>query len=121
MNILKKLTVASVLALGLLVLPAVPASAQSVLDQACETSDSAICNNTTQSAGDVVGTVINTLLFIVGALSVIMIIFGGIRYTISGGDAGKVTAAKNTITYAIVGLVVSFLAFAVVNWVLNLF
>ena len=64
-------------------------------------------------------TIVNVLLFLIGAISVIMLIFGGIRYTISGGDAGNVTAAKNTIMYAIIGLVVAFLAFAIVNWVLG--
>jgi len=63
-------------------------------------------------------TVVNVLLFIIGAISVIMLIIGGIRYTISAGDSGNVTAAKNTIMYAIIGLVIAFLAFAVVNWVL---
>jgi len=61
----------------------------------------------------------NTLLFIVGALSVVMIIIGGLRYVISGGNSASVTAAKNTILYAIVGLVISFLAFAAINFVLN--
>lgn len=64
-------------------------------------------------------TVVNVLLFVIGAISVIMLIFGGIRYTISGGDSGAVTSAKNTILYAIVGLIIAFLAFAIVNWVLG--
>ena len=68
--------------------------------------------------GGVITTITNTLLFIVGALAVIMIIFGGIRYTTSAGNASSVTAAKNTILYAIVGLIIAFLAFAAVNWVL---
>ena len=63
-------------------------------------------------------TVVNVLLFVIGAISVIMLIIGGIRYTISAGDSGNVTAAKNTIMYAIIGLIIAFLAFAVVNWVL---
>jgi hypothetical protein len=42
-------------------------------------------------------TITNVLLFIIGAFSVIMLIIGGIRYTVSGGDASAVTAAKNTI------------------------
>lgn len=121
MKTIKTLLVAAFFALATTLIPAGLVSAQGVLDEACSTSDSAICNNTEQTAGDVIGVVINTLLFIVGALSVIMIIYGGIRYTTSAGDAAKVTSAKNTITYAIVGLVVSFLAFAVVNWVLQLF
>lgn len=63
-------------------------------------------------------TIVNVLLFIIGAISVIMLIYGGIRYTTSGGNSANVTAAKNTIMYAIIGLIVAFLAFAIVNWVL---
>lgn len=61
--------------------------------------------------------VTNILLFLVGAISVIMLIIGGIRYVISGGDQAQVTGAKNTILYAIVGIVVAFLAYAAVNFV----
>lgn len=63
-------------------------------------------------------TVVNVLLFIIGAICVIMLIWGGIRYTTSAGNSANVTAAKNTIMYAIIGLVIAFLAFAIVNWVL---
>ncbi|MNI84677.1 hypothetical protein D3C73_1416030 [compost metagenome] len=48
-----------------------------------------------------------------------MLIIGGIRYTISGGDSSAVTSAKNTIMYAIVGIIVAVLAFAIVNFVLT--
>lgn len=64
-------------------------------------------------------TVSNTLLFVIGALSVLMIVIGGLRYVISGGNSNAVTSAKNTILYAIVGLVIAFLAYAVINFVLN--
>jgi hypothetical protein len=70
-------------------------------------------------SNSIFSTVVNVLLFIIGAISVIMLIIGGIRYTISAGDSGNVTAAKNTIMYAIIGLIVAFLAFAIVNWVLG--
>jgi hypothetical protein len=63
--------------------------------------------------------IVNALLFIIGAVSVIMIIYGGIRYTISGGEAKNVTAAKDTIIYSIVGLVVAILAYAIVNFVIT--
>lgn len=62
---------------------------------------------------------VNIFLFAVGALSVIMLIWGGIRYTTSAGDSNKVTAAKNTVLYAIVGLVVAILAYAIVNMVIS--
>jgi len=69
--------------------------------------------------GSIFTTVVNVLLFVIGAISVIMLIYGGIRYTTSAGDSGAVTSAKNTIMYAIIGLIIAFLAFAVVNWVLG--
>lgn len=66
-------------------------------------------------------TITNVLLFVLGAISVIMIIIGGLRYVVSGGNATSVTAAKNTILYAIVGVVVALLAYAVINFVLQSF
>lgn len=62
-------------------------------------------------------TITNTILYIVGIIAVIMLIIGGIRYVLSGGDSKKVTDAKNTVLYAIIGLVICFLAFAIVNFV----
>ncbi len=61
----------------------------------------------------------NTVLYVVGIISVVMLIYGGLRYVISGGDSKKVTDAKNTILYAIIGLIISILAFAIVNFVIN--
>lgn len=63
--------------------------------------------------------VTNAILFVVGILSVIMLIYGGLRYVISGGDAKKVTDAKNTIMYAIIGLVIAILSYAIVNFVIG--
>lgn len=69
--------------------------------------------------GGVFTTIVNIFLFVIGAVSVIMLIIGGIRYTISMGDQNAVTSAKNTILYAVIGLAVAFLAYAIVNWVLG--
>lgn len=69
--------------------------------------------------GGTISSITNILLFIAGTLSVIMIIIGGLRYVLSGGNSATVTAAKNTIMYAIVGLIVAFLAFAAVNFILG--
>ncbi len=63
--------------------------------------------------------VTNTILYFVGIIAVIMLIWGGIRYVVSGGDAKKVTDAKNTILYAIIGLIISFLAYAIVQFVID--
>lgn len=107
-----------------LFVPALPVSAQN-----CDPSQGASAGincaqgdnvpDTLFGQGSIFTTVVNVLLFIIGALSVIMLIWGGIRYTTSGGNSSSVTAAKNTIMYAIIGLVVAFLAFAIVNWVLG--
>lgn len=71
--------------------------------------------------GGIFRTITNVLLFLIGAVAVIMLIIGGIRYTISGGDSTAVTSAKNTILYAVVGIVVALLAYAIVNFVLDSF
>lgn len=66
-------------------------------------------------------TITNVLLFLIGAISVIMLIIGGIRYTTSNGDSSAVQGAKNTILYSVVGIIVAILAFAVVNFVVTAF
>jgi len=66
-------------------------------------------------------TISNVLLFVVGAIAVIMIVIGGLRYVISGGNASQVQAAKNTILYALIGVIIAILAYAAVNFVVNSF
>ena len=75
----------------------------------------------TELIGDngVFSRITNPVLLIVGLISVIMLVYGGLRYILSGGDSKKVTDAKNTILYAIIGLIISMLAYAIVHFVLN--
>lgn len=73
------------------------------------------------SLGDSIKLVINILLFIIGAVSVIMIIIGGIRYVLSNGESAQITGAKNAVLYAVIGLVVALLAYAIVNFVVAQF
>ena len=61
----------------------------------------------------------NIALYVIGFISVVRLSWGALRYIISGGDSKKITDAKNTILYALIGLVVAFLAYAIVNFVLN--
>ncbi|MBB1535934.1 hypothetical protein HG462_000975 [Candidatus Saccharibacteria bacterium] len=63
-------------------------------------------------------TIINVVIGVIGFVAVAFIIFGGVQYTTSAGDPGKVKKAKDTILYGIIGLVVSMLAYAIVNFVL---
>jgi hypothetical protein len=64
---------------------------------------------------------INIFSVIVGVIAVVMIIIGGVKYITSGGDANNVTGAKNTILYAIIGLVVVALSQVIVQFVLGSF
>ncbi|OVE79232.1 hypothetical protein BVY00_00965 [bacterium G20] len=63
--------------------------------------------------------VINLISVAVGVVAVIMVIVGGFRYITSGGNQEGVKTAKNTIIYAIIGLVIVALAQIIVNFVLN--
>lgn len=67
----------------------------------------------------VITDIVNIFSVIVGIVSVIMIIYGGFRYVTSGGDSGNVSSAKNTIIYAVIGLVVVALAQFIVQFVLD--
>lgn len=63
--------------------------------------------------------IINVFSIVVGIVAVIMILIGGFRFLTSGGDSGKVTSARNTILYAIVGLIVVAFAQLIVKFVLS--
>ena len=73
----------------------------------------------TSRVDEIIRLVINVFSLIVGVISVIMIIIGGLKYITSGGDSGNVSGAKNTILYAIIGLVIVALAQVIVRFVLD--
>lgn len=66
-------------------------------------------------------TVIGVLFFAVGTIAVIMIIVGGLKYVTANGDSAKITSAKNTILYSVVGLIVALSSYAIVRYVINQF
>ena len=76
-------------------------------------------SNLVNGDSSIIKRAINIMLFAVGVLSVVMLIFGGFRYVISGGKKESVTNAKNTILYAIVGLLVAVFAYAIINFILG--
>ncbi len=71
--------------------------------------------------GQLVAAVTNALLMIAGAVAVIMIIVGGIQFALSAGDDGKTKTARSIIANAVIGLVITILAFAIVNFIINTF
>lgn len=77
--------------------------------------------SSTSSLPAVLKKIVNVLLFIIGAVSVIMIVIGGLKYVTSNGDSSQVTSAKNTIMYAVIGVIVALLAYAIVNFVVAQF
>jgi uncharacterized membrane protein len=86
-------------------------------DADCDTTDEGEAANT--KITNIITTVINLFSLVVGVVAVIMIIIGGLKYITSGGDSGNITGAKNTILYAVIGLVVVALAQFIVKFVLG--
>lgn len=87
----------------------------------CETDPNACSANSDPGSrvNEIIRLVINIFSLIVGVIAVIMIIIGGLKYILSGGDSGNVTGAKNTILFAIVGLIIVALAQIIVRFVLT--
>lgn len=106
-----------VLGVGMILVPTNSYAVNVIADQCAADPTAAICKDQNASPAKLIATIVNVLLFIVGAIAVIMIIIGGITYAVSAGDSGQITKAKNTILYAVIGLIVAFLAFAIVNFV----
>lgn len=73
---------------------------------------------TTEELPNVIQTILNSVIGVTGVVAVIFIIVGGFNYMTSNGDANKVTKAKSTILYALIGLAICAFAFAIVNFVI---
>lgn len=121
---------ASMALLTPLAVPVTVHAAPTVNDGLCQgaslqinADNNATCDNgstdATDSVNRIITTVINIFSIVVGVVAVIMIIVGGLKYITSGGDSGNVTGAKNTILYAVIGLVVVALAQIIVKFVLG--
>jgi hypothetical protein len=100
-----------------------PKSAQQTVCQALDQTD-----NCTQAANspqsglkidDIIAAIVNIFTFVIGVVAVIMVMVAGYRYVTSGGDSSKVSGAKSTITYALIGIAVAALAQGIVRFVLK--
>lgn len=67
----------------------------------------------------ILNVVVNILSILVGTIAIIMIVISGFKYVVSGGDSGKISSAKSTLIYALVGVVIVALAQAMVHFVIN--
>lgn len=112
-----------IVAMGAFVLVPVSTVGAAALDSVCANNPgvSAVCDKKEDSSDGFIKNIVNTLLFVSGLVSVLAIIIGGIMFVISGGNSANVAKAKNTILYAVIGLIVAILAFAIVNWVADRF
>ncbi len=131
---LKSLLV-SVSALSLIALPAVVLAPAAYADVSPTDINNSLCSGTniningsntdcqtgatTDNLNSLLSKVITIFSAVVGVIAVLMIIVGGLRYITSGGDSSKVSAAKTTIIYALVGLVIVALSQLIVHFVLN--
>lgn len=79
------------------------------------------CENGSRTVMGTIQQLTDVLLFLIGAIAIVMIIIGGIRYVLSAGDQTALTSAKNTILYAVIGLVVAFMAYAIVHFIYTAF
>ncbi len=75
--------------------------------------------NTTTVGNSQVARIVNLVLMIAGIVSVITVIVGGILYSISVGDSAKTAKAKDTIIYAVIGLIIVASAFAITNFIIG--
>lgn len=124
MKTIRHLVLSLALVLGLTAAVAVPAVAHA--DDSKNTVCSAInggggCdpdNSGGTSVNKVIGAVVNILSLAVGVVAVVMVVIAGFKYMTSGGDSSSIASAKNTLIYAIVGLVIASLAYVIVHFVL---
>jgi hypothetical protein len=129
LNKIAKLS-ALILVAGILTPATTMAATANIQDSLCTGSDLKItatpggsaCPSSTGQAGrtvnDLIASVVNILSGLVGALAVIMLIYAGFRYVTSGGSDDAVKKAKNTIIYALIGLVIVALSQLIVHFVL---
>ena len=118
---LLSIIIASVLGLGLFSL----APNTYATDDVCSSNapqsvkDAAGCEGTKNALPNLIIGILNGIIAISGLVAVVFVLIGGINYMTSAGDAGKLEKAKKTILYACIGLVITVLAFAIVNFTIR--
>lgn len=122
MNKIKMAVIALVAMVGMSGIVAVPSLAACTDPTSCMKDGLNAAGGSTaknKSVGSLIKSIVNALLYVLGAIAVLMIVIGGIKYTTSQGDTNAVSSAKNTIMYAVIGLIVAILAYAIVNFVIT--
>lgn len=113
-----------------IVLLPVGAGAQDIItDEACKVPSSVLCqesrkdqdldNNSIFGPSGIITNAIKLLSYAIGIAAVVMMIVGGFKYVISTGDSSAINSAKNTILYALIGVLVAVAAQGIIVLVLN--
>lgn len=84
------------------------------VDPACETKEDRIFGD-----GGLISKGVNLLIFVAGAVAVVIIIISGLMYVLSSGDPQNTARAKDALIYAVVGLVIALIARLVVNFIIS--
>ena len=117
---IKLLSIGLILGASFAVTPLVSDSVSAQVNKGLDMTKTKDTESRTIDGSDgLVKTVINIMLWVIGIISVIMIIIGGIRYATSNGDSNSASGAKNTILYSVIGLVIAIFAYAIVDFVVK--
>jgi len=76
-------------------------------------------NQSTDTLDNALSTILKGIILVLGIVAVIFIVIGGVNYMTSSGDSNKVKKAKDTILYAVIGLIICALSFAIVQFVID--
>lgn len=87
--------------------------------KACPVDAAGVSQCGVSNVNSLFSSITSILLFLVGAIAVVMIIVGGLKYVLSAGEAKATGDAKNTILYAVIGLVIALAAYSIINFVLG--
>lgn len=121
------LTFGAVVLTQIIIFPSFAYAQASAFDELCTGpgSTSSVCQNTKTTENPLLGEkgvitgAVQIMIIFAGVASVIMIMVGGFKYITSNGDPSKVSSAKDTILYSVIGLVITIMAQAIVSFVIN--
>lgn len=124
---MKKLFLALIIAVSTIIMPLLPSAPAYAACPNSNTSKGQVLDGVGQTGGDcsgdgvfsVVQTAVEIISYIAGIAAVIVVILAGLKYITSAGDANKITSAKNTLVYALIGLAIAALAQGLVQFVIN--
>lgn len=120
MKLTQKISAASLATLGYLTI-AFPAFADTIVNPCTSLANANFCPSDGSVVSGLIGRAIYAIFILAAVIALFFLIWGGIKWILSGGDKGKVEAARGTIIAAIVGLIIVFLAFFIIQFVLGLF